>query len=264
MSRYSLFVVLSVALVVVDILGLTTVPTELSALISAASDAADNSQIMTHALRMVAAVLCVAGADIGTVLFAVKTAVRLGHDLRMAIYKKSLDFSSTDFDRIGTASMVTRTLTDINVIQQTYILIFTCVLLMPVLCVITIIKTYAINVAMGHMMLVFTLVLLVLMCAAVALTSPIFQSLQTFVDRINKRLRENIIGVRVICAFTREPQARARLDSSFSDYAEQAIKANVLFCIFTQLIFLAASIANVTVMYMSPFEVGTDALKIAK
>lgn len=197
LAPYKLFVILALLFVCTDIYGLTAVPTELSAMINAATDLSGQSEIMVHALRMAVAIIAAAASDVLTTYFSVKTAARLSHDLRMAIYKKSLEFSSADFDNIGAASMITRTLSDINIIQQTYILIFSAVIIMPVLCAITIAKTYVINDDMGYMMLVFTLVLFVVASIAVVRTSPIFQSLQSYVDRINKRLRENILGVRV-------------------------------------------------------------------
>ena len=125
-------------------------------------------------------------------------------DIRNAVYDKSLELAASDFERFGTGSMITRSLNDINVIQQAILQTIQLVLPVPFLAVAGIIFAWFIDSAMGTLLGVVVAIVLVAAVFTVANAAPIFMRLQGFIDRMNVVLRENIVGVRVIRAFNKE------------------------------------------------------------
>ena len=96
----------------------------------------------------------------------------------------------------------------------------------------------------------------------VANAAPIFMRLQSFIDRMNVVLRENIVGVRVIRAFNKERHEEQRLDEVFSDYAANAIKVNHLFVGLDSSSFFLMNIAEVAVLWVGGNRVGVHAMQI--
>ena len=183
-------------------------------------------------------------------------------DIRNAVYDKSLELSASDFERFGTGSMITRSLNDINVIQQAVLQTIQLVLPVPFLAVAGIIFAWFIDPAMGTLLGVVVAIVLVAAVFTVANAAPIFMRLQSFIDRMNVVLRENIVGVRVIRAFNKERHEEQRLDEVFSDYAANAIKVNHLFVGLDSSSFFLMNIAEVAVLWVGGNRVGVHAMQI--
>ena len=186
----------------------------------------------------------------------------MGRDIRNAVYDSSLAFSGSDFERFGTGSMITRTLNDINVIQQSIIMTIQMVLPVPIMCVMGIALATSIDYQMGILLAIVVAVVLVIAAITVANAAPIFMRLQRFIDRMNVVLRENITGVRVIRAFNKEEHENERLDDVFSRYAKAAIKVNWLFAGLDCSAFFLMNIAEVAVLWFGGNRVGAHAMEI--
>lgn len=253
---------LTAAMLLCDVVGMLYVPTELSALINVAMATGDASQVAPHALRMLAASVVGSGGCIVSYYLASQLAADIGRDLRIAVYEKSLALSGADFVRFGTGSMITRTLSDANVVQQTLLMCFTMMFPVPVICVVSVVLAWGIDPLMGQVLVALSLVLTVISAVAVALSAPIFLRLQEFIDRMNARLRETITGVRVIRAFGKEAQERRRLEDTFEDYARNAIRVNMIFSIADCSTFFLMNIVEVLLMWLGADRVGVHAMQI--
>lgn len=253
---------LTAAMLLCDVVGMLYVPTELSALINVAMATGDASQVAPHALRMLAASVVGSGGCIVSYYLASQLAADIGRDLRIAVYEKSLALSGADFVRFGTGSMITRTLSDANVVQQTLLMCFTMMFPVPVICVVSVVLAWGIDPLMGQVLVALSLVLTVISAVAVALSAPIFLRLQEFIDRMNSRLRETITGVRVIRAFGKEAQERRRLEDTFEDYARNAIRVNMIFSIADCSTFFLMNIVEVLLMWLGADRVGVHAMQI--
>ena len=119
-----------------------------------------------------------------------------------------------------------------------------------------IIFAWFIDPAMGTLLGVVVAIVLVAAVFTVANAAPIFMRLQSFIDRMNVVLRENIVGVRVIRAFNKERHEEQRLDEVFSDYAANAIKVNHLFVGLDSSSFFLMNIAEVAVLWVGGNRVG--------
>ena len=256
-------VALTLLILLIDNAGTLLVPTMLANMVNVGITSGSTEYILRNGLLMLGATaMASGGAVIGSYLTA-RLASRVACDIRCAIYRKSLEFSASDFERFGTGAMITRTLGDINVIQQAIIMTCQMVLPMPVLAVVGIILAFRIDYQMGLMLLIAVAIVMVLAVITVAKTAPIFIRLQSFVDRMNVVLRENIVGARVIRAFGREQREEQREGRVFEDYAQNAIRVNYVFSGLDCSCFFVMNMVEVCVIWLGGNRVGAHAMQIA-
>ena len=245
-----------------DMMGMLFIPTQLSAMVNVAVNTRDMSALMGHGVAMLAAALVGSGGYITTVYLASRLCAKVGRDLRMKVYEASLAFSGSDFNSFGTGSMITRTLSDANVVQQTLLLSILMIFPVPLACVIAVALSFSTDVVMGWVLLLVTLAVIAVCALAVAKSAPIFTRLQGFIDNMNTRLRESITGVRVIRAFGKEAHERSRLNETFGDFATNAIRVNVVFALTDSLTFFLMNVVEATIMWVGADRVGAHAMQI--
>ena len=207
------------------------------------------------------AFLAGAGALGGSYLCADLSA-KLGRDMRNAVYDKSLEFSGEDFQKFGTGSMITRTLNDINVIQQAVVWCIQMVVPVPVVCIMGTSLAFAIDFQMGLLLIGVTVFIIVLALFVTRKASEIFDRLQRFLDRMNVVLRENITGVRVIRAFHKEKREEGRMRKTFEDYAESSIQANMLFAGLDVAAFTVINLCIVLIFWLGGNRIGRGFMQI--
>ena len=230
MRPYRGLIAVTLFVLLIDNVGTLLVPTMLANMVNTGITTGDVDYILRNGLYMLIATgMASGGAVLGCYLSA-RLAANVACDIRNAVYDKSLELSASDFERFGTGSMITRSLNDINVIQQAILQTIQLVLPVPFLAVAGIIFAWHI--------------------------------LQSFIDRMNVVLRENIVGVRVIRAFNKERHEEQRLDEVFSDYAANAIKVNHLFVGLDSSCFFLMNIAEVAVLWVGGNRVGVHAMQI--
>lgn len=254
--------VAALVLLLCDICGMLFIPTELSALMNAAIEGAGTPELIHHGTAMLLASVIGSGGCVASYWIASRFAANVGRDLRVAVYKKSLDLSGTEFAQIGTGSMITRTLSDANVVQQTLLMSFVMLAPFPVTCVVAIVLAYSTDAVMGQLLLLVTAVILAISALAIKKSAPIFLRLQGFIDRMNARLREAITGTRVIRAFGKEEHAKKRLDETFEDYARNAIRVNFIFAITDATCFCLMNFVEFAIFWLGADRVGAHAMQI--
>ena len=209
MRPYRGLIAVTMFVLLIDNVGTLLVPTMLANMVNTGITTGDVDYILRNGLYMfIATGMASGGAVLGCYLSA-RLAANVACDIRNAVYDKSLELSASDFERFGTGSMITRSLNDINVIQQAILQTIQLVLPVPFLAVAGIIFAWFIDPAMGTLLGVVVAIVLVAAVFTVANAAPIFMRLQSFIDRMNVVLRENIVGVRVIRAFNKEHRSAA-------------------------------------------------------
>ena len=245
-----------------DLSGMLLIPTQLSMMINVAITTHDANEFMTHGVLMLVAALCGSFGYITSTWLASRLCANVGRDLRMRVYRASLDFSGGDFSRFGTGSMITRTLSDANVVQQTLLMAILMILPVPIMCAISVGLAFSIDPLMGWVLLAVTAATIAVSLVSVFATAPIFTRLQGFIDSMNARLREAITGVRVVRAFGCEDETRERLDETFSAYADNAIRVNMVFAATDTLTFFLMNAVESLVMWLGANRVGAHAMQI--
>ena len=263
LKPYRGLVAVTLLVLLVDNVGTLLVPTMLANMVNTGITTGDVDYILRNGLYMFIATSMASGGTVLGCYLSARLAANVARDIRNAVYDKSLELAASDFERFGTGSMITRSLNDINVIQQAILQTIQLVLPVPFLAVAGIIFAWFIDPAMGTLLGAVVAIVLVAAVFTVANAAPIFMRLQSFIDRMNVVLRENIVGVRVIRAFNKERHEEQRLDEVFSDYADNAIKVNHLFVGLDSSTFFLINIAEVAVLWVGGSRVGAHAMQIA-
>ena len=245
-----------------DLSGMLLIPTQLSAMINTAVTSQDANEFLAHGALMLAAALVGSFGYIASTWLASRLCANVGRDLRMRVYRASLAFSAADFNRFGTGSMITRTLSDANVVQQTLLMTVLMILPVPIMCAISVGLAFSTDFVMGWVLLAVTLVTLSISLVAIRGTAPVFTRLQGFIDAMNARLREAITGVRVVRAFGREELTRERLDETFDAYARNAIRVNHVFATTDLMTFFLMNGVESLTMWLGANRVGAHAMQI--
>ena len=245
-----------------DLSGMLLIPTQLSAMINTAVTTQDANEFLAHGALMLAAALVGSFGYIVSTWLASRLCANVGRDLRMRVYRASLAFSAADFNRFGTGSMITRTLSDANVVQQTLLMTVLMILPVPIMCAISVGLAFSTDFVMGWVLLAVTLVTLSISLVAIRGTAPVFTRLQGFIDAMNARLREAITGVRVVRAFGREELTRERLDETFDAYARNAIRVNYVFATTDLMTFFLMNGVESLTMWLGANRVGAHAMQI--
>ena len=247
---------------IADVGGSLLVPTITANMINLAVSQANLSDILVQGIWMLGIALLSGGLTLLGSWLCARLSADFGRDLRVALYDKTLSFSTTDFETFGTASMITRTLNDINVLQQSLMNVLQLVLPVPVMCALGIFFSFSIHRDMGFLILGATFLVLAAALLIIRKAARIFELLQSFLDRMNVVLRENLTGVRVIRAFRKETHEIKRMRKSFEDYAISAIQANRLFAGLDCLATVVINLTIVAILYLGGNQIGTGSMKV--
>ena len=219
LKPYRWLCVFTILAMLLDVAGGLLVPRLTADMINIGVESGNLDYMIRKGIAMLAVtVFSGAGALLGSWLCADLSA-KIGEDMRNAVYEKSLTFSAHDFEQFGTGSMITRTLNDINIIQQSVVWCIQMVLPVPAVCIMGVGMAFAIDTVMGFLLIGVTTLIIVLALLVTRKASEIFGRLQRLLDRMNVVLRENLTGVRVIRAFNKEKDEERRMRKTFEDYA---------------------------------------------
>ncbi|WP_312070605.1 ABC transporter ATP-binding protein [Anaerotignum propionicum] len=262
MKPYRRLMAFVLIVMMLDVAGGLLIPTITADIINHGIGGGSLTYILQQGLFMIAVSLLTSfGALAGSYLGASLSA-KLGRDIRNALYDKTLSFSASDMDRFGTGSMITRTLSDVNIVQQSVIMVVQMILPVPVVCILGIVMAFRIDVMMGWILTGVTLAILFMAFCVIKKAAPLFQRLQRFLDRMNIVIRENITGVRVIRAFNKELFEEKRMSRVFGDYREVSVKVNRLFAGLESTALLVINLVIVGILYVGGNRTGAGFMKI--
>ena len=162
---------------------------------------------------------------IGAVFFGSRAGSGFGRDLRSSIFRHITGFSAEEASRFGAASLLTRTTNDVQQIQLLVQLTCTMLITAPIMSIGGIFMALHQDAGLSWLLLVSVPVLAAANYWIVSHLLPIFRRMQRLIDNINRVMREQLSGIRVIRAFTREPFERNRFAEANEAVAETAIEA---------------------------------------
>lgn len=243
--------VLTVLLAVIDVGGSLFIPTPAAHLLNQGTSGVAFEELLTTGLQMGAVSLFSSICAILGGYACATLAARVGKDMRVALYEKSLKLSVYDFRQFGTASITTRTVSDITTIQFALTSFIQMVLPVPLVCIIALALSFQLNATLGTILLILTALVFILALGIMRSASPLFKKLQKLLDRMTTILLENITGVRVVRAFNNEEREQNRMSDAFSNYAETSIKANRRFANLDGLSYFFINLFVVIVYWLS-------------
>ena len=243
--------VVTILLLIVDVAGALVISTFAAEMLNlGTSGAAVESLFATCAKMAAASLISSICAILGGYACATLSA-QVAKDIRMALYRKSLKLSIYDFRHFGTASITTRTVSDVTTIQFALTSFIQMVLPVPVIFIVALTLAFRLDVEMGFILLAVVVVVFALAMLIMKSAAPLFQRLQKLLDRMSTILLENITGVRVVRAFNNEAREEKRMGEAFANYAETSIRANRRFANLDGLSFLFINLFVVIVYWLS-------------
>ncbi len=175
-------------------------------------------------MLLVALGSCICSVAVG--YLSSKTAVGLGRDLREKIFTHVEGYSLSEIDKIGTASLITRTTNDITQVQVFSVMMFRFIIYSPIMCVGGIFMALSKDTKLTGLLAIILPAMIIVMLVIAKFIIPMFKALQKKVDKVNLVLRENLTGIRVIRAFNRMKKERVRFDDANRDLTQVAIRVN--------------------------------------
>jgi len=213
----------------------------------------DLMAIVILGLQMLAAVGLSGLISLWASYLSADLAALSGKYLRDRIFDKTQVLSIRDFNRFSTASMITRATSDITVIQQTVIMFAQMILPAPIIAITAIIMTIAVSPTLVWIPIIAMVVFMLAIYLIFIKASPISKTIQKRLDVINRIMGEAITGVRVIRAFDNSEFERKRTNQAFLNYADNVIRLNKTFAVFSPLIWSIVGISMVAVLWFGSF-----------
>lgn len=183
------------------------------------------------------------------VWFGARTAMGVGRDVRRDIFRRVSRYSAEDMGHFGSATLITRNTNDVQQVQMVYLMILNFMVAMPIMCVGGIIMAMREDAGLSWLVWVSVIVLAVLVLALVGRLMPMFTAMQAKIDRINGILREQITGIRVVRAFTREEHETERFDAANRDITDISVRIGRVFVLMGPIITLILNVSTGAVLW---------------
>lgn len=178
-----------------------------------------------------------------------KTAVGFGQILREKIFTKVESFSLQEFDKIGTATLITRTTNDVTQIQQVSVLILSMMISAPLTSLGGIIMAIQEDRGLTWVLLVSVPVLFAIIGFVLSQGIPLFRLMQVKIDKLNLVLRENLTGIRVVRAFNRIDQEKRRFDDANMDLMNNSVKVNKIMAVLMPMMMLIMNFTTIALIW---------------
>lgn len=212
-------------------------------------------------IMLIAALLGTVFVVIST-LISSKIAMGFSRDLRLALFSKVEGFSLSEFDKVGTASLITRSTNDITQVQQLVLMSLRMMVTAPLMILGGIIMALATNVSLSMILLVAIPLLLLVIFIVGRKGVPLFKAMQVKLDNVNLVLRENLMGVRVIRAFNRMDYEHKRFNAANADLTDNAIRVNKIIALLMPSMMLIMNLTSVAILWFGSGRVDMGLLEV--
>lgn len=194
--------------------------------------------------------------------YSSKAAMGFGRDLRSRVFNHVERFSLEEFDRVGTASLITRTTNDITQVQQVIIMMLRMVVSAPIMFVGGLIMATSKDAKLS-LVIVAAMPFLVLSILLIFWKAmPLFGKVQKRLDQLNLVLRENLTGIRVIRAFNREQEEQVRMTEANKQLTDVSIKVNQIMAFLMPVLMLVMNLTVVGVIWFGGIRIDNGAMQI--
>jgi ATP-binding cassette subfamily B multidrug efflux pump len=222
----------------------------------------DTSYIVKIGAIMLGVTLVQILCAIVAVYYGARTAMALGRDLRGAVFGKVETFAAREVAQFGAPTLITRSTNDVQQVQMLAFLTFTFMIAAPIMCVGGIIMALRQDVALSTLIVVVVPALAVSIGVIVVRMRPLFRLMQQRIDTINRILREQIMGIRVIRAFVKEGYERERFAVANRDNMDAAIRVGRLIALIFPIVMLVMNVSVVAATWFGGYLVGNGDLQV--
>jgi ATP-binding cassette subfamily B protein len=196
------------------------------------------------------------------VYFGAKAAMGLGRDLRGAIFGRVGEFSEQEVTKFGAPSLITRSTNDVQQVQQLVLMSATLMVSAPMLAIGGVIMAVRQDVQLSWLIAVAVPALLVGIGLIITRMVPLFRKMQKRIDTVNRVLREQLTGIRVVRAFVREDIETARFGRANEDVTDTALRAGRLMALAFPVVMLVLNISSVAVIWFGSFRIEDGSMQV--
>ena len=225
-------------------------------------DAMQMHYIKVAGVRMLGMALVTMLCAICVVFLSARVAAALGHDLRNAVYRKVITFSSREYHKFSTASLITRCTNDIQQVQQVMAMLFRIVLYAPILGLGGVIRVLNTDASMTWILGVAVVLILAVIFVLFQVAMPKFTVLQTLVDKLNLVTREILTGIPVIRAFSREKHEEERFEEANARLTKTNLFVNRCMTFMMPTMMLIMNGVSVLIIYSGAYAVDGGTMQV--
>ncbi|MGE5582291.1 MAG: ABC transporter permease, partial [Bacillota bacterium] len=194
--------------------------------------------------------------------WAARIAMGFGQILRGRIFAHVESFSLPEFDRIGTASLITRTTNDITQIQTVTFMLLRLFMIAPLMCIGGIIIAVTKEPGLSWIILVTLPVLAITIWLIAGKSVPIFQVIQVKLDKLNRVLREGLTGIRVIRAFNRIDFEKERFHDANEDLTSTTIRVNKIMAALMPVMMLIMNFTTIAIIWFGGLRIDRGNMQV--
>ena len=225
-------------------------------------DAIQMDYMKATGIRMVLMALVTMMAAVCVVFLSSRVAASMGHDLRGLVYNKVIGFSSREYHKFSTASLITRCTNDIQQIQQVMAMMFRIVLYAPILGIGGVIRVLQRDSSMTWILGVAIVLIMAFMAMLFRIAMPKFTALQTMVDKLNLVTREILTGIPVIRAFSREKHEEERFEDANITLTKTNLFVNRCMTFMMPVMMLIMNAVSVLTIYSGSYAVDSGSMQV--
>lgn len=185
-----------------------------------------------------------------------------GRDIRDGVFSRVESYSLHEFDKIGTASLITRTTNDIIQVQTLVIMGLRFMVFAPIMCVGGIIMAYSKDTQLTIILAVVLPVMLLLIGGLATVIVPLFKAMQVKLDKVNLVLRENLTGIRVIRAFNRLASENKRFEAANRDLTDNAIRVNKIMALVQPVMMVIMNLTTVAIIWFGGHRISQNMMQV--
>jgi ATP-binding cassette subfamily B protein len=259
---YRRLLLLVVGLQVVAVSASLTLPALNADIIDKGVLTGDTGYIRSTGAEMLAFSLIQISFAVAAVYFGGKVAMSFGRDLRAGLFHRVTDFSAREVGQFGAPSLITRITNDVQQVQMLVVMACTMAVAAPITIVIGVVMALRQDVDLSIVLVIFMPIAVVVLGTIVFRMVPNFRRMQDHIDAINRVLREQITGLRVVRAFAREPQETQRFLVANDDVTDAGVRGGRLMASMFPTVNLLINLSSVAVLWIGADRVANGDLEV--
>ncbi|MEV7279788.1 ABC transporter ATP-binding protein [Streptomyces sp. NPDC093111] len=252
---------LLVLLQLVQVLASLTLPTLNAGVIDQGVLRGDTARVLSGGGLMLAVTVLQGAAAAAATYAGARIAMGVARDLRSAAFRRVQDFSARETGRFGTASLITRTTNDVQQIQTFAVLLLTMLVPAPLLCVGGLAMALDQDAPLFLVLLLYVPLMTGAVGAVVLRMRPLFRGMQRRVDHVNRLLREQITGIRVVRAFVRDRHEQRRFAAANAELRDVGLRAGRLQAVMFPIVLVVWELATVGIVLVGAHRLDSGALQ---
>lgn len=222
----------------------------------------DNDYIRRTGMLMLGFTLVQIVFAVGATWYGAKAAMSFGRDVRASLFHRVLDYSAEEVGHFGAPSLITRITNDVQQVQIMVVTACTMMIAAPLTMVIGVIMAVRTDAGLSIVLVVSMPAAVLILGNVIRKMVPAFQLMQERVDRVNKVLREQITGIRVVRAFVREPEELARFDDANEDLTATALRTGRLMALMFPTVMFVINASSIMVLWIGADRIGSGEMQL--